>query len=410
MVMAGRRGRVGCGLWRAAVALLALAANPARAQPADAGPAFWIPLQALAALPNGAVSRRDVEGLFHVSMQPYVGQPNLPHTDRFIARPTAPGGFTLSAWSERPGVSLFGFQWGGGPNDPPAAFPQPPANACVTKAQVSTALAARGWSLVQTVAYPDLPAAEIYRKGPTGFLRAYYLGPNQCLGYVQIISGVQTRPVMPELAIVPRPDPAIHPALLQALQAFGQANGGLDQTHGPYAILLDAINHSPRLIGELNADFEEPASGHQVSGFGQNAGPSGVPIGIAEFNITTKRIMFSPGALGAGLAEGDLILAIGRAQDQARLPAEIDAAREAVHKRAPELLKPVNGSVDATAFIHASQMETRRVLILSMGRAMLVGWNDYVSSQPQGAPLTAIIANLDYAPLIVSSGGGQIGQ
>lgn len=353
--MAGRRERAGSGLWPAVVASLILACGPARAETADAAapaPAFWKSLEDIAALPNGAVSRRDVEGLFHVSMLPYVGQPNLPQNDHFIARPTAPDGFTLSVWNEHPGLSLFGFQWGGGPSQAAAAFPPAPAAACVAKAKVGAALAARGWTLTQTIAYVDLPPAEIYRKGPTGFLRAYYLGASQCLGYVQIISGVQTHPVMPELPVVPRPDPAIHPALLKALQAFGEANGGLDQPHSPYAILLDAINRSPRLIGELNADFEEPPAGHQILGFGQNPGPSGFPIGIAEFNPTNKRILFTPGALGAGLTEGDLILAIGRAQDQARLPAEVTAAHEAMQKRAPEMLKPVNGSIDATAFIH----------------------------------------------------------
>jgi hypothetical protein len=407
--MAGRRGRAGCGLWRAAIGLLALACAPARAT-ADADPAFWTSLQALAALPNGAVSRHDVESLFHVAMQPYVSQPSLPQAERFIARPTTAGGFTVSLLNERPGLSLLGFQWGGGPGEPAAAFPPVPAQACVAKTKVGAALAARGWSLVQTLAYPELPPAEIYRKGPTGFLRAYYLGPNACLGYVQIISGVQTHPVMPEPALVPKPDPAIRPALLKALQAFGQANGGMDQTHSAYAILLDAINRSPSLIGELNADFEAPPAGHQVLGFGQSSGNNAFPIGIAVFDPGSKRIMFSPGALGAGLTEGDLILAIGRAQDAARLPAEMAAAREAVAKRAPELLKPVNGSVDATAFIHASQMETRKVLALGMARAMLTGWNDYVDSWPKGSALTAVMANVDYTPFVLASGGSQIGQ
>jgi hypothetical protein len=145
-------------------------------------------------------------------------------------------------------------------------------------------------------------------------------------------------------------------------------------------------------------------------GFGQGGAGSPFRGAIAEFDPTTKRIMFAPGVLVAGLTEGDLILAIGRAQDHARLPAEMAAVQEAMKKRATEMLKPVNGSIDATAFVQASQAETRKVLANGAGRGMLVGWNDYVASQPQGTPLTAVIANLDYAPFIVASGGGQIGR
>jgi hypothetical protein len=402
------------GLWRVAIVLLTLGVGPVHAETAPAQPPFWGPLLKVAALPDGAVSRRDVEGLFHVSMQPYLGQANLPHTDHFIARPAAAGGFTVSVWNERPGLSLFGFQWGGAPGDRVAAFPMAPADTCLAKAQVGPALAARGWSLAQTITYPDLPPAEIYRKGSTGFMRIYYLGPNQCIGYVQIVSGVQTHPVMPMLPTVPRPDPAIHPALLEALRVFGEANGGLEQAQSPYAVLLDAIDRSPRLIGELNADFDEPAGDHPILGFGQGGARRPFPAAIAELDPATKQIMFTPGALSAGLTEGDLILAIGRAQDHARLPAEMAAAQKAVMESMkthnPEMLKPVDGSIDATPFIQASQAEMKKVLANGAGRGMLVGWNDYVASQPVGISFTAIIANIDYAPFIVTSGGGQIGR
>lgn len=408
--MASRRESASAGVWYLAIVLLMSSFSQGRAQTPNAPPPFWSALLEVAARPDGAVSRQDVEGAFQVSMQPYSGQASLPDTSHFIARPPAPGGFTLAVWNERPGLSLFGFEWGGGPGEKPSAFPVAPAGSCILRATVGPALANRGWSLAQSLTYADLPPVEIYRKGPTGLLRVYYPGPAQCLGYVQIIHGVETHPTLPALAAAPNPDPGLHPAVVEALRTFGESHGGLQQPRAPYAIVVAAINRSPHLIDELNADFDGPLGSNQILGFDQAPSQESRSPGIAEFNPATKRIMFMPNALAGAVSEGDLVFAMGRAQDHARLAAEMAAVETTMRKRAPELMKPINGVVDGTAFAQAYMIETRKVVSAGLARGMLVGWNDYVSSLPRGAPLTAAIAGTDYAPAVTAAGGGQIGR
>ncbi len=141
---------------------------------------LWAQMLKLAALPEGYVTRADVEGTFAIKLLPSGQDPDHPEPPTYEVMHTQwdeSWYFTTGITEDSKTESTYFFAWGYGAYSPKQA----PAGMCITPAMVESGMKATGWTFAdrkiqrtdpftgKPVPYPH--EEKIYRKGRHGVLR-----------------------------------------------------------------------------------------------------------------------------------------------------------------------------------------------------------------------------------------------
>lgn len=147
---------------------------------------FWGKILRVAAMPDGHVTREQVERIFGAKLKLIEKATEESHFNIYGVHREMGWYFDMGLSEMSARESRFYFEWGFPPGIVSGGFAPPPAGMCIDERKVDSGLAASGWKLVGKSRDLDIPDSNQYRKGKAGAIEVGFIRPEECLLYIVI--------------------------------------------------------------------------------------------------------------------------------------------------------------------------------------------------------------------------------
>jgi hypothetical protein len=147
---------------------------------------LWKNLLKVIELPNGHVTKEQVENIFGVTMNLDEVFQQQSKEDRYDYKNEY---IYLGYFKSILNKSYFEFRWGQSSGQRRAIFPRPPSGMCIDAFKIMPDITQRGWALKKEIRnVRDILNRNDYRKGKMGILRLEFFPYDNCLFSVDISS------------------------------------------------------------------------------------------------------------------------------------------------------------------------------------------------------------------------------
>ncbi len=161
---------------------------------------LWQKILKVVAMPEGHVTRAQVERIFGVQLVLQEKATGLEHASVYVVRHGTDWYFGISVTEKGERQSRFSFAWGQARTDYDNALDYPPPGMCIGMDKVNADIAARGWKLVGASGgrsyiaqdtWEEIPYSATYKIGQRSMLLVDFAGgsrSDQCLGRITIFA------------------------------------------------------------------------------------------------------------------------------------------------------------------------------------------------------------------------------
>jgi hypothetical protein len=148
---------------------------------------LWGKILRIVGLPNGYVTKEQVENIFGVTMKPDEEYLKQFGEEIYTLMREKDWYFNMSVGKNFPTRSFFFFNWGEVPGTHAVEFSPPPPGMCIDINSIRPALVERGWALrEESPGINGLPSSKRFRKPRYGLLKIEFYPSDNCLRAIRI--------------------------------------------------------------------------------------------------------------------------------------------------------------------------------------------------------------------------------